>query len=620
MTVQAIIGIAVCGLLITLAWYSRLLYVQELIKSIQGMNSFVSEVVSSFLGGMRNSKAINAVLELLKHPNNYVREIALEIMARFQDASLLPHLFAFVQDPSPRIRLASLKAMNLHNVDLMGLVTVAACLEDTDYEVRAQAVKVIAQADHLKEQAHYFIRLKLLDPDPRIVTEGIRALYTLQSTQSYAACEEAIDRLLTEDGDAPVLVCNVIKACGLSQFSRKVNALLWDDRPAVKVAAVECLGKLRDIHIVPQLLTFFPMADQELHKASMQALIDLGAEITPQLTDGLNDSHPMVWCAAVTALANIWDEAKVKSQLIEPCINRLKALNEQRFLVNAIDQRGQKELARLADQRFVEIHNGLLEAVWAVLGRLADTDVVAKVRQAVEDEDEEIRDNGLEVLAEGLGDRRLASVLLEEIKYWQHGLHTNADNDLLPEESKDLIELALQANDHWLRVIAVESKTRKEAKQMQEDRVYLSLLERVIFLKQVPMFAGLSLEELGLIADIAREEFYPDQTYLFRRGEVNNTLYLIIEGNIELSSISSAGWEGTFGVLGPKEALGDTTVLEHIPSSLTAQVLMGEIHVMEMNGDELARLVRRYPEIGIGLLKASSRRVRLLEEMVIKMG
>jgi CRP-like cAMP-binding protein len=155
---------------------------------------------------------------------------------------------------------------------------------------------------------------------------------------------------------------------------------------------------------------------------------------------------------------------------------------------------------------------------------------------------------------------------------------------------------------------------------MQEDRVYLSLLERVIFLKQVTMFDKLSLEELGLIADIAREEFYPDETYLLRSGEINDTLYLIIAGNIELSSVSSEGIEGSFGVLGPKDTLGDSSILEQIPSSLTAQALLGEIHVLEMSGEDLARLVRRYPEIGIGLLKASSRRVRLLEKMIIKMG
>ncbi|WP_162463157.1 HEAT repeat domain-containing protein [Paenibacillus psychroresistens] len=621
MTIQAILGIIVSGSLVALAWYSRQLYIKELIKSIQGMNSFVSEVVASFLGGVRNSKAITAVIELLKHPNNYVREIALEIMARFQDVALLPRLFVLVQDPSPRIRLAALKAMNLHNVDLIGMVTVAACLEDTDYEVRAQAVKVIAQADHLKEQAHYFIRLKLLDPDPRIVTEGIKALYTLKSTQSYAACEEAIDRLLMEDGDAPVLVCNVIQACNLTQFSRQVNALLWDDRPAVKVAAVECLGKLKDVHIVPQLLTFFPLADHELHEASLQALIDLGETIIPDLTDVLKESHPMIWSAAVKALSSIWNETDVKASLIEPCIERVTQLNTERKFVFALEQMNHLELASLAEKRFLEIRQALHDAIWSVIGRLADAEVVNKVRQAIDDEDEEVRDNGLEVLAEGLGDRRLASVLLEDIKQWdQKTADDVTDSDSLNVDSFEFIKAELEANDHWLRVIAVDALSRKEIGSMHDERVYLSLLERVIFLKQVPMFDNLSLEELGLIADIAREEFYPDETILLRAGEINDTLYLIISGNVELSSVSSEGLEGSFGVLGPKESLGDTSILEHIPSSLTGQVLLGEIHVLEMNGEDLTRLVRRYPEIGIGLLRAASRRVRLLEKMIIKMG
>lgn len=620
LTTQAILGIIVSGFLIALALYSRMLYIKELIKSIQVMNSFVSEVVASFLGGVRNTKAIQAVLEILKHPNNYVREIALEIMARFQDVSLLPQLFVLIQDPSPRIRLASLKAMNLHQVDLIGMVTVAACLEDSDYEVRAQAVKVIAQAGHLKEQAHYFIRLKLLDQDPRIVSEGIKALYALKSTQSYAACEEAIDRLLQEDGDAPVLICNVIQVCNLTQFSRKVNALLWDDRPAVKVAAVECLGKLKDIHIVPQLLTFFSMADHELHKASLQALIDLGEPIIADLTDVLNESHPMVWSAAVTALASIWSETEVRIRLIESCLERLFKLNLERVFVFALEHNNHQELASLAEKRFTEIREALHEAIWSVISRLADYEVVFKVRQAIQDEDEEVRDNGLEVLAEGLGDRRLAIALLTDIKLWNYKAESVASDSNTLIDATGTIKKELNTNDHWLRVIAADAMSRKELNPMEESRVYLSLLERVIFLKQVPMFESLSLEELGLIADIAREEFYPDETFLLRSGEINDTLYLIISGNVELSGVSSEGWEGSFGILGPKDSLGDTSVLEHIPSLLTAQALMGDIHVLEMSGEDLARLVRRYPEIGIGLLKAASRRVRLLEKMIIKMG
>lgn len=96
-------------------------------------------------------------------------------------------------------------------------------------------------------------------------------------------------------------------------------------------------------------------------------------------------------------------------------------------------------------------------------------------------------------------------------------------------------------------------------------------------------------------------------------------MYLIIEGNVELSNETGVGETVTIGVLGPKQPFGETTALDGSPSSITAQVIFDEVRVLALQGESLSRLVRLYPEIGIGLLHASSARVRLLENMLLKM-
>ena len=154
---------------------------------------------------------------------------------------------------------------------------------------------------------------------------------------------------------------------------------------------------------------------------------------------------------------------------------------------------------------------------------------------------------------------------------------------------------------------------------MKEDRKFLTMLDKVIFLKQVSLFADLSVDELGLIAGIATEEVHEDLTYLLRRGERNAAMYLIIEGNVELSNETGVGETVTIGVLGPKQAVGETTALDGSPSSITAQAIFDEVRVLTLQGESLSRLVRLYPEIGIGMLHASSARVRLLENMLLKM-
>jgi CRP-like cAMP-binding protein len=155
---------------------------------------------------------------------------------------------------------------------------------------------------------------------------------------------------------------------------------------------------------------------------------------------------------------------------------------------------------------------------------------------------------------------------------------------------------------------------------MKEERKFLSMMDKVMFLKQVPLFSNLSVDELGLLAGIAQEEVHPDQAYLLRRGDPSLSMYLIVEGNVELSNETEEGGGGTIGVLGPKDSLGETSAFDGSPSSVTAQAIFDEVRVLALQGEQLSRLMRLYPEIGIGLLHASSARVRLLENMLLKMG
>lgn len=64
-------------------------------------------------------------------------------------------------------------------------------------------------------------------------------------------------------------------------------------------------------------------------------------------------------------------------------------------------------------------------------------------------------------------------------------------------------------------------------------------------------------------------------------------MYLIIEGNVELSNETGVGETVTIGVLGPKQPFGETTALDGSPSSITAQVIFDEVRVLALQGESL---------------------------------
>ncbi|MEK3726026.1 HEAT repeat domain-containing protein [Paenibacillus sp. FSL H8-0034] len=610
----AIIGVVVALLLIVIAWFGRSLYIKELIKSVQSFQADFSEMAVAFLGGMRSTKMLQGVLEHLHNPNDYVREVALELIGKAKDSSYLPRLVKLVDDHNPRIRVAALRAMSLQRATIQELVQVASLLEDEEVDVRVECVRLIARAGHMQSQAHYFIRLKLLDTHPRVVAEAVKALYALGSEESFSACDEAIIKLLDNGGDWAVYGCRTVADLGLSSYSDWVMSLLEDQRPAVRVAAAQCLGRLQYDEAIGSLLPMYPMADQEMRKAIIQALIDMGDKGIAALMEGLQYPNPFIWDACVAALAHLLDEARIRETLVDSCIQRLQGSNQDRVLSAAIAKLKMEGLAELAEQRLNEIRDVICDAAWVVLAKLADERVVQVVRESVQDKDEEIRENGLEVLAEGLGDRKLAYALLDMLKTSMDVLDHGEIAD-----PRAVIEQAGLGSDDWLRDIAQHALSEEEQVVMPNEKKLLTMLDKVLFLKQVSLFSNVSVDELGLIAGITQEQVFPDQALLLRQGEANSNVYLIVDGHVELSLVTSNGGEGTIGVLGAKEVFGESTALDQSVSGVTAQAIFDEVRVLTLGGEGLARLIRLYPEIGIGLLHASSARVRLLESMLMKM-
>lgn len=146
-----------------------------------------------------------------------------------------------------------------------------------------------------------------------------------------------------------------------------------------------------------------------------------------------------------------------------------------------------------------------------------------------------------------------------------------------------------------------------------------TLIERMAFLKKVPLFSELGISELGLIAKITREENYPDETILIEEGRSYQKLYIIVRGFVEISAQLSDEHYGSLGIVSPPNCLGEDGIFNHSPSPVCAQVVMGEVKMITMEGEDLQRLIRLYPEIGIGLLASISSRVQKLQRMLVKL-
>lgn len=130
-------------------------------------------------------------------------------------------------------------------------------------------------------------------------------------------------------------------------------------------------------------------------------------------------------------------------------------------------------------------------------------------------------------------------------------------------------------------------------------------LEKILILKNAGLFSGLHIHELRLIAEIVEETAAADGEILFNQGEPGDSMYVIIEGKVQILLPDGV----PFKVFSAFEAFGEMALLDDEPRSATAKSA-GDCKLLKIESDKFHALLNQYPEIAMGLLRMMSRRLR----------
>jgi len=136
----------------------------------------------------------------------------------------------------------------------------------------------------------------------------------------------------------------------------------------------------------------------------------------------------------------------------------------------------------------------------------------------------------------------------------------------------------------------------------------VSMLERILLLREIPIFADLSAEDLELVANIAREEWYPANTAIFHQGEEGNMMFVIVDGHLDVVRTLN-GTEQVLAQRGPGEFLGEMAIIEAAPRVATLRT-QSEVRVLAINGETFKGILRERPDVSFAVLRSVSRRLR----------
>lgn len=389
----------------------------------------------------------------------------------------------------------------------------------------------------------------------------------------------------------------------LPELEPVLGRLCSAPNPRLRATAVRCLGLLPPAPRDSLLLA----AVSDVHAEVSGAAVEVLRRVTPRFEILVlnrvaenNIGPPRSQRVLLEALMETGLRRDLATRILHTKLEEARWLRRVRAdLPPPPAPRGPHALAGYAlEERFQQT----VDLVLLALTPLADSEAVGVVRAALKSCDARQRANATEALRE-LAGRELAPVLSTLVQGDDPGPPTARSPAAL---WRELLEWSRRRRDGWITLLAQAALGRIDP---AEDDAMADIFERIALLKQAPFFSEVATDDLRMVAQAMDEEvFFPGER-VFDINEQGDHMYIVLSGRIGISISPDVQAREFIVELGPGESFGEMNLLDQRPRSGTAHVL-AETRLLTLEKDKLRGLLLTHPELGLGMLRAFSMRLR----------
>lgn len=559
------------------------------------------------------------------------RRLAAQFLARIGAESATRALGTAVGDPDPAVQAAALRAIAALHPDPArhGIAdAIAPVLDHPDPAVRAAAVAAAASCD----------RSLLVDVAPRMAFDtspAVRAEVAVALIEGGE--EERPHSILAALLDSPASAdrragLDAVRRLGGHSPSPRITASLHDPDRGVRAAAIRAVAVVTEpIENVDGLL-IAALADpvRTVRDAAADALRERNPDAGPILHVVERGPHD----ARMAALAALRDRGpEVAPDLLrwaEGQVRRAATLRRHAMIVTSSETPVTPATADTAaflryllDRRVGALETELLAAL-AVLGA---TEASGLIRRSLRSNEPEVRAQALEAL-DALGDRRLARAVVELLELerpdappalrevldgltndpdpWVRALALRMLAETLAAERTAVLERAAADTDGLVRMVV--GRGDDGGSGVPETRATLGEVERIMFLRRVPLFAQLEPEDLQRLAATATERYYPGGEALVQEGELGDELVVIVDGSVRVVRQEGDG-ERLLRTYGAGDHIGELAVLRERPRAASVLADDPGVRGLVIGGEGVKAILRERPEAAWAMLATLAERI-----------
>ncbi|MDH3211124.1 MAG: cyclic nucleotide-binding domain-containing protein [Myxococcales bacterium] len=601
-------------------------YLRTLIDELRAGRLDLAEVGAE-IGSWEASRLAELWEELLADAGARPSQPLFDLMPILAARGVTGPLVRAASHPNPEVRRSCVSALAaVADGDPEGPLGLA--LDDPDAGVRLAALRGLIGIG--SDTAFLAPRLRdlLADPSPTLRAEA-------------AACcgdeGQRVLRAMIDSGDPPV----VAAALGVATpaFADAAKARVRDREPQIRAAALACAVRIGSEAPLPveELRALLADPDARVRRAVVTLLARFGGTDAGALLAGaLADASASVQAAAETALLGLGEpgiqavEIRLRSDCERSVAGALRVLAASGsalsldLLRSELRRRARELWYDLVAFQLLPVDTGpaglFLRAAYQdammrnrrvafrVLELLEDATVIRRVEKGLRLGSARSYGNALEVLS-NLGDRHAAQllVLMHERAPLDERLRAARAIASLPTRTREVLDASRHSERRWIR-LAAEAVDAPEGIGAHEEE----LMERLLALRQIPLFAQLSLEQLEAVNRVAKEAvFLPDEV-IVKEGDPGGELYLLIEGSVRVVKHYGTPNETELGSMTAGSYFGEMAVLDDASRSATI-LASNRLRLLSVDGGSIKELILEMPEIAFEIFRVLTQRVRAAE-------
>jgi len=140
-------------------------------------------------------------------------------------------------------------------------------------------------------------------------------------------------------------------------------------------------------------------------------------------------------------------------------------------------------------------------------------------------------------------------------------------------------------------------------------------MDMIQMLKRVPLFSDLNEPELQSVATLASSIEVFKKTIVVQEFDPGNSMYIILSGQVKVSTYSLEGREVVLALLGKGSFFGEMSLLDEEPRSANVTT-MQDCKFANIRRGELMTLLMQQPIIALKLLAETASRLRKTSNML----